>query len=579
MDQDEKSRMEGEQEDVPGVVTSSNESSNECSSSISNGRNSSSRITEKNAQHDDGHNNDSGKRTAEVQIAAYDEYSDEFLWSSTPPFDEQKEDPLLQHLTSLDESMRCPICRLVFTIPVMIPSCKHCFCSECIRKSLKAGLRGMKRKSECPVCRQLTDERELVSNYSLGEISKTWSDTRSHLYTTLATFYTNNPSNPKNVPNNMSNNSSISKQDGSCTETDDDDDDKKDEEFSISNKATKKRKRSAISMEKTSITTATTTTTAHRLRPKPTPHYHGMKRKEIQNLLKKDGLSILGTDAEMKERHKEYLLLYNAECDAQYPRSNQEIVKTLQQRELKRKEEIRHSFKNGTRNHTNYMQNLKKACENDGIKRTSGNATFDQTLNKNFKDLIQKAKERGIVKSPKRPFDVSKYDEPDDNNNGNPSPPKTEKNNGENPQTNNNHNNNINAPHRSPNKTPKRIKNPYLKSPFARNKPSFGSATEPNVPVKSIPEIPSIQSPKQHNATSSTISPLKSIDLTSIPNTYRPASSNKSLSMNTTLSNVNVNPIKKSHRFEWQCVACTFINKNRCYANATCEMCGTRRPT
>ena len=332
--EDEKERQK---ETVDGVVTISNESSNQSSSSSSsNNRNCSNRMTEKNAQHNDEHSNDNGNSKVELKIAPYDEYSDEFLWSSTPPFDQKKEDPLLQHLTSLDESMRCPICRLVFTIPVMIPSCKHCFCSECIRKSLKAGLRGMKRKSECPVCRQSTDERELVSNYSLGEISKKWNDTRSHLYTTLATFYTNNNSSPNNVHNK--NSSSVSKQDDSSTETDEDD--TKDEDFTISKITTsKKRKRGTSTMEK-SFRTSTTSTTSHRLRPKPTAHYHGMKKKALQDLLKKDGLPTHGTDVEMKERHQEFLLLYNAECDAQYPRSNEEILQTLLQRESKRKVSI-----------------------------------------------------------------------------------------------------------------------------------------------------------------------------------------------------------------------------------------------
>ena len=143
------------------------------------------------------------------------------------------------------------------------------------------------------------------------------------------------------------------------------------------------------------------------------------------------------------------------------------------------------------------MQNLKKACGDDGIKRTSGNATFDQTLNKNFKDLIQKAKERGIVKSPKKPFDVTRYDVPDDNNNiGNNSAPKTESNNEKNPQINTNSNtnsnhNDINAQPRSPNKTPQRsfIANPYIKSPFARNKTSIVSTTKANVPAKPFPDI------------------------------------------------------------------------------------------
>lgn len=66
----------------------------------------------------------------------------------------------------------------------------------------------------------------------------------------------------------------------------------------------------------------------------PTTFYNGMKRKKLQEKCREFGLSDQGTDQQLKARHQEYVNLYNAECDSSYPRSAEELVKLIHDREM-----------------------------------------------------------------------------------------------------------------------------------------------------------------------------------------------------------------------------------------------------
>jgi E3 ubiquitin-protein ligase RAD18 len=83
------------------------------------------------------------------------------------------------HLVNLDTTLRCSICKELFTIPMLAP-CSHSFCSmvngyyhsiqnlillftKCIRESLSV-------KAECPVCRAPTSDGLLKRNTMLSEV-------------------------------------------------------------------------------------------------------------------------------------------------------------------------------------------------------------------------------------------------------------------------------------------------------------------------------------------------------------------------------------------------------------------------
>ncbi|KAM9851994.1 tripartite motif containing 35-28 [Aulostomus maculatus] len=64
----------------------------------------------------------------------------------------------------LQQELTCPICKGVFQDPVLLP-CTHSFCRVCLDTSRQI-------KSECPVCRKVFEEGQVVSNRALGNASE-----------------------------------------------------------------------------------------------------------------------------------------------------------------------------------------------------------------------------------------------------------------------------------------------------------------------------------------------------------------------------------------------------------------------
>ncbi|KAH7171523.1 hypothetical protein EDB81DRAFT_837971 [Dactylonectria macrodidyma] len=72
-------------------------------------------------------------------------------WLSTP----------LSGLAAVESALRCQVCKDFFKTP-MITSCSHTFCSLCIRRALS-------NDSKCPLCRASDQELKLRSNWSMEE--------------------------------------------------------------------------------------------------------------------------------------------------------------------------------------------------------------------------------------------------------------------------------------------------------------------------------------------------------------------------------------------------------------------------
>jgi hypothetical protein len=66
------------------------------------------------------------------------------------------------------------------------------------------------------------------------------------------------------------------------------------------------------------------------------PHFHGMRRKKLVELCHADGLSASGTDMDLRARYTEFITLYNAECDSEFPRPVQQVASELHRRERAR---------------------------------------------------------------------------------------------------------------------------------------------------------------------------------------------------------------------------------------------------
>ena len=83
-------------------------------------------------------------------------------------------------------------------------------------------------------------------------------------------------------------------------------------------------------------------------RQRPKPHYHGMKKKKLQELCKVEGLSTSGGEKELKERHTLYLTLWNSECDARVPRKRNALLQEISKRETAKKVRTAFSIKEVT---------------------------------------------------------------------------------------------------------------------------------------------------------------------------------------------------------------------------------------
>ncbi|KAI8095054.1 uncharacterized protein B0P05DRAFT_524518 [Gilbertella persicaria] len=79
-------------------------------------------------------------------------------------------------LQILDEHLRCPICKELFNTTMILSTCSHSFCALCIRRSLST-------EQKCPKCRKEAVEKNLIHNYDLDNVVRSWKDSRHHLLT------------------------------------------------------------------------------------------------------------------------------------------------------------------------------------------------------------------------------------------------------------------------------------------------------------------------------------------------------------------------------------------------------------
>ncbi|KAI8387964.1 uncharacterized protein BYT42DRAFT_558425 [Radiomyces spectabilis] len=88
-------------------------------------------------------------------------------------FDDPTDFRLVQ-LQTLDENLRCPICKELFKTTMILSTCSHSFCALCIRRSLSS-------EACCPKCRKPAHESNLHNNYDLDNTVNTWRSSRELL--------------------------------------------------------------------------------------------------------------------------------------------------------------------------------------------------------------------------------------------------------------------------------------------------------------------------------------------------------------------------------------------------------------
>ncbi|KAI8975623.1 hypothetical protein BDF20DRAFT_914515 [Mycotypha africana] len=81
-------------------------------------------------------------------------------------------DFVYKELQTIDEHVRCPICKEIFTDIMMLSTCSHSFCALCIRRCLSA-------EQVCPKCRKPSFESNLIHNYDLDNVVRSWRASRT----------------------------------------------------------------------------------------------------------------------------------------------------------------------------------------------------------------------------------------------------------------------------------------------------------------------------------------------------------------------------------------------------------------
>ena len=114
----------------------------------------------------------------------------------------------------------------------------------------------------------------------------------------------------------------------------DDDDDNKDEDYKDDNDGEDYNDINNNSkMPASSSSSTNQKTTSTKLKRKPPVSYHNMNKKKLVELCSKEGLDVTGNETQLKQRHSDFIILYNSECDSDHPRSVKELVKELRNRE------------------------------------------------------------------------------------------------------------------------------------------------------------------------------------------------------------------------------------------------------
>ncbi|KAG9251839.1 uncharacterized protein F5Z01DRAFT_662267 [Emericellopsis atlantica] len=328
-------------------------------------------------------------------------------WLSTP----------LSALTPLESALRCQVCKDFYTTP-MLTSCSHTFCSLCIRRALASDMK-------CPLCRANDQEMKLRSNWSMEEAVEAWKGARSR---TLEMARSRGaPGSPKRKANEVE----LEEQTGSkrlrssarlsgkatmpsyapkpiggddIVQISDGE-----EEFEpepddglVSCPSCRKR------MKEWQVFTHLNTCTGPSPKPKTPPkpqlgafgqpqqkakdrlpavNYSMLKDNALRKRLADLGLSTQGPRTILESRHREFLTLWNANCDAVYPKRKAQLISDLE------------SWERAQRTGGANRGTMVKDKEFDGV-------AWAQKHGDSFKDLVAEAlRNRAVAKSKSIPED------------------------------------------------------------------------------------------------------------------------------------------------------------------------------
>ncbi|KAI2641237.1 DNA repair protein rad18 [Xylaria nigripes] len=304
-----------------------------------------------------------------MNTSDFDSVADSTDWLLTP----------LSGLSAVEAALRCQICKDFFKTP-MLTSCNHTFCSLCIRRALSAD-------GKCPLCRASEQEMKLRSNWSMEEVVAAFTQTRSAVLD-FALRPPPSPSTPtiletpKRRGDDLKNGSEqpsskrlrssarlsktksmeataeIARQESNIPDQEPDDGlvacpicwrrmkpgqvDRHIDASCPGPQSTPPPQQPSLqnSSKPTSITRAfapssstTTTTKPQTTQPAPdrlpTLNYSMIKETQLRKELADLSLSTSGNRAMLERRHREWVMIWNANCDSQRPRRKVALLHDL----------------------------------------------------------------------------------------------------------------------------------------------------------------------------------------------------------------------------------------------------------
>ncbi|OAF57651.1 E3 ubiquitin-protein ligase rad18 [Pseudogymnoascus destructans] len=239
----------------------------------------------------------------------------------------------LQGFAAVESPMRCQVCKEFMTTPMMT-SCGHTFCSLCIRRCLaNDGL--------CPACRTPDQELKLRANKCMGEVIESFKQIRGPALeiARMPPVLSDPVSQKRKRDASISNSQDLEKRRtrSSTRIASQEPLESPMEATYIEQSDGASAPPSDHSSSKPNNISNPSITTNFRLQrptfeptPLPTLNYSLLSDTNLRKKLKDLGISSIGNRPPLERRHREWVTLWNANCDSSKPRSKAELLRDLE---------------------------------------------------------------------------------------------------------------------------------------------------------------------------------------------------------------------------------------------------------
>ncbi|PHH60834.1 hypothetical protein CDD81_1131 [Ophiocordyceps australis] len=271
------------------------------------------------------------------------EIPDSTDWLATP----------LSGLAAVEAALRCQVCKDFYKTPMMT-SCSHTFCSLCIRRALSSDGR-------CPLCRAMEQELKLRSNLSLEEAVEAFTHARSVILPFASEALAPSPSPRKrrqsqqeaqSPPKRLRTSARLSKnrtahtpqdQSGASSPQSTDETSERDAQDHVPCPSCQREMKawqvfdhlqacpgpSDISSAPLPLITQLAPRHDKSHERLPALNYSILKEQALRKKLAELGISSQGSRSLLERRHREWITLWNSNCDAARPKRRLELLRDL----------------------------------------------------------------------------------------------------------------------------------------------------------------------------------------------------------------------------------------------------------